>query len=289
MINELITENNPKSVTSEAFKTLRTNIQFMNKNKKLNTLLVTSSFASEGKTFVASNLAVTFAQTGKNVILIDADMRKGRQHDVFNMPINPGLSNYLSEADLNKNILVEDYIRKTEIDNLSIIVAGNIPQNPSELLISTQMIKLLDKLKTMYDLIVIDGTPCELVTDSIILSRIVDSTVIVASYNETKRNVLERTIKSIQNVDGNLAGVILNKVPITNKKNNYYSDNPNNKMEKIKKNEIEENKNLEKEEKQIVNEVTQENIQESESEENNNNEILEKPDFLKNNDDLYNS
>lgn len=223
---ELIAQRDPKSPVSEVFRTLRTNIQFMSTNKKLKTLLVTSTFPSEGKSWVTSNLAVTFAQAGNKVILIDADMRKGRQYTIFGVSPRPGLSNYLSGID-EKNpddIDISKYIQKTEVENLLVMTAGNIPPNPSELLVSPPMFKLLEELKEVCDIVIIDGTPCELVTDSVILSRIVDSTVIVTAYKETKKDALEKTIKNIKNVGGHLAGVVVNKMPVSVKKynENYY-------------------------------------------------------------------
>ena len=181
MSSELTTITNPKSPIAEAYRTLRTNIQFMNTNNNLKTLLLTSTVPAEGKSLVAANLAATFAQANKRVVLIDCDMRKGRQHNIFGTSPKPGLSNYLSGMD-EKNpdeIDISKYIQKTEVENLLIMTAGNIPPNPSELLVSEQMIKLLDELKEVCDIVIIDGTPCELVTDAIILSRIVDSTVVV--------------------------------------------------------------------------------------------------------------
>lgn len=223
---ELIAQRDPKSPISEVFRTLRTNIQFMSTSKKLKTLLITSTFPGEGKSWVASNLAVTFAQAGNKVILIDADMRKGRQHMIFGASPRPGLSNYLSGVDAidSQENDISDYIQKTEIENLLLIATGNIPPNPSELLLSEQMAKLLDELKEVCDIIIVDGTPCELVTDSVILSRIADSTLIVTAHKQTKKDNLERVIKSIQNVGGKLAGVVINKMPVSVKKYNekYY-------------------------------------------------------------------
>ena len=116
---ELIVQKDPKSPVSEVFRTLRTNIQFMNANKKLKTLLITSTFPSEGKSWVASNLAVTFAQAGKRVLLVDADMRKGRQHEIFEVNNNNGLSNYLIMTTKNDSLnSIGDYIQTTLIDNL---------------------------------------------------------------------------------------------------------------------------------------------------------------------------
>lgn len=249
---ELIVQKDPKSPVSEVFRTLRTNIQFMNANKKLKTLLITSTFPGEGKSWVASNLAVTFAQAGNKVILIDADMRKGRQYKIFDALPRPGLSNYLSGMDLEEgeDPDISKYLQRTEVNNLLIMTAGNIPPNPSELLVSDQMNKLLKDLKSVCDIVVIDGTPCELVTDSVILSRIVDSTVIVTAHKETKKDNLEKIVRNIKNVGGNLAGVVINKMPVSIKKYNenyYYASTTASTIDP-------EFKKREKETKEIVNE-----------------------------------
>ena len=228
MKKEVIAHRDPKSPVSEVFRTLRTNIQFMNTNNKLKTLLVTSTLPNEGKSWVTANLAVTFAQAGKRVVIVDADMRKGRQYAIFEVSPRPGLSNYLSGIDMNNGNEISDdlsnYIQDTQIPNLYIIPAGNIPPNPSELLISTKMVSLLDRLKELCDLIIIDGTPSELVTDSIILSRIVDSTVIVTAHKQTRKDDLQKIVTNIQNVGGKIAGIVLNKVPVSAKKyeQSYY-------------------------------------------------------------------
>ena len=245
MKKELIAHRDPKSPISEVFRTLRTNIQFMNTSKKLKTLLITSTTPGEGKSWIASNLAVTFAQAGKRVILVDADMRKGRQYTIFGALPKPGLSNYLSgineydeEQESFEERDVAQYIQKTKIRNLCLMAAGNIPPNPSELLISPKMMKLLDDLKELSDIVIIDGTPCELVTDSVILSRIVDTTVIVTAYETTKKESLQRVITSIKNVKGNIAGVVFNKVPVSSKKYNesyYYGTSKNKKKKKKSK------------------------------------------------------
>jgi len=222
MNKELIIFRNPKSPTSEIFRTLRTNIQFMNTSRKLKILQVTSSFPEEGKSWVAANLAITFAQAGKKVILVDADMRKGRQYTIFGTSPRPGLSNYLSGVTDEK---VEDeeqnlihFIQETEIPNLYLISAGDVPPNPSELLLSTKMLELLEKLKEICDIVIVDGTPCELVADSIILARAVDTSIIVTAHKQTKKDALVTTVKSIQNVGGRVAGVVINKIPTDGKK-----------------------------------------------------------------------
>lgn len=227
MKKELITFKDPKSPVSEVFRTLRTNIQFMNTKSRLKSLLITSTIPGEGKSWVASNLAVTFAQAGKKVVLVDADMRKGRQFNIFGISPTPGLSNYLVGYNSRGEELPEDittYVSTTQIDNLFVIPAGNVPPNPSELLISEKMIDMIKKLESMFDMVIFDGTPSSIVTDAVIISRFVDTTIIVSAYKETKMDVIERIQKDIKNVGGNIAGVVLNKMPITKKKyeSTYY-------------------------------------------------------------------
>ena len=168
------------------------------------------------------------AQTGKRVIIVDGDMRKGRLFSIFDLSPKPGLSNYLSGVDSEHGgrILsgIGDYIQHTDVENLDLLPAGNIPPNPSELLIMPQMLDLLEDLKRMYDIVIIDGTPCQLVTDSLIIARMVDSVIVVAACKTTKKKDLERVIENLRNVGGNLFGVVLNKIPISAKKyeQSYY-------------------------------------------------------------------
>lgn len=291
---ELIAQRDPKSPVSEVFRTLRTNIQFMSTNKKLKTLLITSTFPSEGKSWVASNLAVTFAQAGNRVILIDADMRKGRQYTIFGVSPRPGLSNYLSGIDVDNpdEIDISKYIQKTEVENLLIMTAGNIPPNPSELLVAPQMNKLLEDLKEVCDIVIIDGTPCELVTDSIILSRIVDSTVIVTAHKETKKDNLERIVKNIQNVGGHLAGIVVNKMPVSVKKynENYYyastSGSSGDRKTAAQNNATEIKRKADNIIRQNSDTYKTDEYQETY---NLKNENLTRPDFVKNNKDIKNS
>lgn len=224
MKKELIAAREPKSPISELFRTLRTNIQFMNTKSGLKSLLVTSTSPSEGKSWVSSNLATTFAQAGKRVILVDCDMRKGRLFSVFSVPPAPGLSNYLSGINSNGengDINIESYIRKTEVQNLYLITAGSIPPNPSELLVSEKMAETMKKLEDMCDIVIYDGTPTNLVTDALIISRNVDSTIIVCAYKYNKIDDLERVKRDILNVGGKIAGVVINKMPIAQKE--YYA------------------------------------------------------------------
>ena len=227
MRENLIVHQDPKSPISEIFRTLRTNIQFMNVKKQLKSLLISSTLPGEGKSWVSSNLAVAFAQAGKKVILVDADMRKGTQYSIFGVSPIPGLSNYLSGISPNSqddSIDLADYIQETKIDNLYIMPAGNVPPNPSELLVSQQMNDLLENLKRICDLVIIDGTPNGLVTDSLILTGIVDSTIIVTASGYTKKDALKKIVNNIKNIGGSIAGIVLNKVPTNAKKyeESYY-------------------------------------------------------------------
>lgn len=253
MRRELIVQRTPKSPIAEVFRTLRTNIQFMNSQKQLNTLLITSTMPGEGKTWVASNLAITFAQAGKKVALIDCDMRKGRLHKMFQIDPVPGLSNYLSgigETGRVENDDILKYIRKNEVENLYVITAGNVPPNPSELLASDLTNNMLERLKETFDIVILDGTPCMLVTDSVILSRIVDTTIIVTAHKVTKKDSLQKVKKAIENVGGKIAGVVLNKIPVNIDKYEstyYYSSTSMNEEKNIRNYTIEKSENVSKE------------------------------------------
>lgn len=222
---ELITYKYPKSPISEVFRTLRTNLQFMTSNKGLKTLLVTSSVPGEGKSWVSSNLTMAFAQEGKKVLIVDSDMRKGRLHTIFGVEKKPGLSNYLSgvvEAEDKENIF--NYIKETKIENLYVMPGGDVPPNPSELLVSEMTTSLIEQLKNIFDVIIFDGTPSLIVTDALILARQVDATLIVTAHKMTKMGDVEKIKKSIENVGGKIAGIVINKVPVSAKKyeHSYY-------------------------------------------------------------------
>ncbi len=222
---ELITYNDPKSPIAEIFRTLRTNIQSMASNKALKTLLVTSSMPGEGKSWVSANLILAFAKEGKKVLIVDADMRKGRMHKVFNIDKKPGLSNYLSGIiDKEDKDNVFNYIKRTNIENLYIMPTGDVPPNPSELLLSERTTKLVETLKGIFDMVIFDGTPSLIVTDAVILARQVDATLIVTAYKTTKMGDIEKIKKHIEKVGGKIAGIVINKIPISAKKyeNSYY-------------------------------------------------------------------
>lgn len=230
MKKEVITQTDPKSPVAEVFRALRTNLQFMNGFGKSQTILLTSTVQAEGKSWISANLATAFAQTGRKVILIDADMRKPRQHKIFSLKMCPGLSNYLSEVNElggREKFSYKDCIKKTEVENLYLLPSGNIPPNPSELLLTDRIEELVKELSNEFEVIIFDGAPCLLVTDSTIISRMVDSTVLVVSQKYTKIDDLKEAKKRIKSVGGKLIGVVLNRVEVSNKKyaDKYYYAN----------------------------------------------------------------
>ena len=240
MKKEVITQLDPKSPVAEVFRALRTNLQFMNRFGKTQTILLTSTVQAEGKSWISANLATAFAQTGRKVVLVDADMRKPRQHKIFSVKMCPGLSNYLSEInELGRREKFEytDCIQKTEVENLYLLPSGNIPPNPSELLLTEKIEELMKELSNEFEVIIFDGAPCLLVTDSTIISRLVDSTVLVVSQKYTKIDDLKEAKKRIKGVGGKLVGVVLNRVEVSNKKyaDKYYYANTSMPSVEVKK------------------------------------------------------
>ena len=197
----------------------------MTASNEHNSILFTSTQAGDGKSWIAANLAITFAQAGKKVILVDTDMRRGRQHNIFELSNNKGLSNYLILSVKDSQDALGEYIQRTLIDNLYVITAGIVPPNPSELLTSTKMVNLIKTLEEMADIVIFDSTPSAMVTDALAISRYVGSTLIVASHKKTKMELLKQIKKNIENVGGKVSGVILNKVPLSKReygKSYYY-------------------------------------------------------------------
>ncbi len=211
----------PKSSVSEAIKTIRTNLQFSSVDEPIKSILITSSVSGEGKSFISSNLALSFAQSGLKILLVDCDMRCGRIHTIFNLPNEKGLSNLLLD-DINKK--TNSYIQKTEYDNLSVLTMGIVPPNPTELLASEKNKKLTKLLEEKYDLVIYDGIPMLDLTDSLVMADLVDKIVIVSSYKQTPIELLKNAIKSLDKFRNKIAGVVVNKMPNNkNKYNNYYN------------------------------------------------------------------
>lgn len=215
----LITHCNPKSPISEAFRVLRTNIQFSSFDKQLKILLITSSVVGEGKTTIASNLAVSIAQSGSKVLLIDGDLRKPCVHKLFGISNSKGLTNLL----LSENKIHQDFIQKPEIDNLDIIASGPIPPNPSEILGSASMKEILERLRYGYDIILIDTPPVGTVTDAAVLSTGADGVILVVHSGKVEIKAAQRAKELLLQVNANIMGTILNDVNIHDQDGYYYS------------------------------------------------------------------
>lgn len=218
--DELIVEKYPKAIISENIKSLRTNLQFTSVDRDLETILVTSTNAGEGKSFISSNLAASFAQAGVRVLLVDCDLRKGRLHKIFGLTNTEGLSNLLA-SDLRG---LSKYIRPTKINNLDLITCGTYPPNPSELLASQKNMRLIKILREHYDIVIFDGVPVAGLADSVILSTLVDETLVVVRDGFTSKNDLAYVKESLGKVGAKVAGVVFNMVnqKATKYYNSYY-------------------------------------------------------------------
>lgn len=208
--SRIFTLNNPKSPVSEAFRTLRTNIQFSSIDKPIESLVVTSSGPGEGKSTVSINIATTMAQMGKRVLLIDCDLRKPSLHRDFNIVSLKGLTNILVEDADYTDVLYE----VEGIEGLDVIGSGPIPPNPAELLGSNKMKNFVEDMVEKYDMVILDAPPIGMVTDSAILSSIVDGTILVCAVGEADINATIRAKDLLDKVNANILGVVLNKVPI---------------------------------------------------------------------------
>ncbi len=214
--SKLISMRNPKSPVSEAFRTLRTNIQFSSIDKEIKTIIVTSSSPTEGKSTVSANLASILAQNDKKVLLIDCDFRKPRAHQNFGISNYQGITNVL----MGDKSLSDVIYKYDSMDNLNILTSGPIPPNPAELLGSNRMKSFLDSIKEDYDMIILDTPPIGLVTDSAVLSTIADALMYVVAVGQTDVEVIKTAKESLDKVRANIIGVVLNKIPIEGR--SYY-------------------------------------------------------------------
>ena len=213
----LVTHFDPKSPISEAYRTLRTNIQFKNKKSKNLVALVTSSAPKEGKSTTVANLAITMAQLGSKTVLIDTDLRRPVIHSIFSMQKENGVSNYL----IGK-LTIEDIVKPAFVDNLSIITSGPLPPNPSELLGSDAMKSLISELRKKFDVILFDSPPVIAVTDAAILSTMVDGVVLVIKAHQTHREAIKRAKGLLDTAESNIFGSLLNSVNIERTYGTYY-------------------------------------------------------------------
>ncbi|MBT2519666.1 polysaccharide biosynthesis tyrosine autokinase [Arthrobacter sp. ISL-28] len=204
----LVTQSAPQSPRAEAFRQLRTNLQFANVTGTANTVLITSSLPGEGKSTTAANLAIALAQAGRTVCLVDADLRRPMVNEYLGLERNAGLTTALvGAADVN------DLLQPWGENNLYVLTSGQIPPNPSELLGSTEMQHLILRLGDAFDTVIIDAPPLLPVTDAAVLSQHVGGVVLVAGVQKIKRHDLEKSLSSLRLVEANLLGVVLNRVP----------------------------------------------------------------------------
>lgn len=216
-IEGLITREAPKSVISEIYRTIRTNIDFSMIDEKLNSLVITSSHANEGKTTTASNLAITFAQTEKKVLLIDADLRRPTLHNQFKLQNQKGLTNVIAKQESFEKAVVP-----SGTENLWILPSGPIPPNPAELLGSNSMAELLKEALAHFDLVIFDMPPLLAVTDAQILGRLCDGVLLVVRSHQTKKEDLIKAKDLLDKAQVRIIGSILHGVDSSNSNQYYY-------------------------------------------------------------------
>ena len=221
-----IVDKLPKSITAESYRSLRTNIQYSSIDKQVKTLVVTSSNAGEGKSTVSGNLAYTFFQSGKRVLIIDCDLRKPSLHRKFNVSNEVGLTDVLvGTSELNK-------VMKKIDDNLYLLTTGTLPPNPAEIIGSNTMENFLDECKINFDYIILDTPPILPVTDSKLLAIKADATVLVVRSEISKSKHVSQAFKELEKVNANVIGTILNDVEMHSEKL-YYDYSAKNKKSKI--------------------------------------------------------
>lgn len=209
-----VVEKKPKSIAAEAYRSLRTNIQYSSIDEKYRVIVVTSSEPAEGKSTTAGNLALVLAQSGKQVLLVDCDMRKPSVHKKFKISNMAGLSDLL----INKCVMEEVAFKFN--NNLDVVTSGSIPPNPSEMLASKRMEKYIEEMKEHYDYVVLDTPPLQAVTDAQILSTKADGTILVVKAEKTKKESVANAVSLLKKVNSTIIGTVLNDM--SNKNNKYY-------------------------------------------------------------------
>jgi polysaccharide biosynthesis transport protein len=199
----------PSSSASEAYRKLRASLEFASVDEPIRSLLVTSAVSGEGKTVTAANLAVVFAQTGRNVVLIDADLRKPGVHQLFSLPNEEGLTSLLRDDSLRWDAVAHT----TEVPTLRVLTTGPLPPNPAEIMGSHRMRTVLDRIKWGCDLMVLDSAPLMAVTDSAVLSSYIDGTVLIVDATRSRRGLVKLARENLARAGANVLGAVLNRVP----------------------------------------------------------------------------
>ncbi|MGI6519042.1 MAG: CpsD/CapB family tyrosine-protein kinase [Bacillota bacterium] len=203
----LISLYDPKSIPSEAYRMLRTNVHFSSGGESIRVLEVTSSFPGEGKSLTAANLAITFAQAGESVILVDADMRRPTMHEKFQLPQTPGLSEAIVTGEYDQSL------KDGPVEGLTVVTAGTIPPNPSELLHSDRMQDFLEKMKSRADLIILDAPPVLAVTDALVLAARADGVLFVISLLGSDKHAEKRALETLRGVNAKVLGAVVRGIP----------------------------------------------------------------------------
>ena len=216
---KLVSYNDPRSHIAEAYRLIRTNIEFSNIDKNIKTILITSSQQNEGKSTVISNLAATFASLeNKKVLIIDCDLRNPSIHKMFGVSNLIGLTDVLTgQKDIDK------CIEKTKVKNVDILKAGKIPPNPAEMLQSKKMRNFMEVIKEYYDYIFIDSPPVGIVADASILAQYADGTILLVAANETDIEAVKISKERLEGVNANILGAILNKYEAYGSSYGYYN------------------------------------------------------------------
>lgn len=215
----LVTMANPRSTSSEAYRKLRTNIQFSSIDSQIQTIMIASASSGEGKTTTIGNLAVTYAQEGKKVLVMDTDLRKPAVHLMFNVPNHVGLTSVLSSQ-----YQVNEVLRETGVEGLHVLSSGPIPPNPSEMIGSRKMTALLGDLKEEYDVILFDTPPVLNVTDALIISSLCDGVILVVNAGKVKKDLVKKAKAHLEHVNARILGAVLNNVQIPKSRNNSYGE-----------------------------------------------------------------
>ncbi|UNC93975.1 CpsD/CapB family tyrosine-protein kinase [Candidatus Contubernalis alkalaceticus] len=215
--SKMLVSHNATSPVAEAFRTLKTNIQFSSIDKDIQTLLITSAQPSEGKSLTTCNLGLTLARSGVSVLLVDGDLRKPTMHKYFNLSNLMGLTNLLIDDELDLG-----HVANNIMDNLTVMTSGPIPPNPTELLQTKKMRHLLRQLKEQFDMIIIDSPPVMAVADASVLSILVDGTIMVVGHGVSSKASVLKAKEQLQMVKANILGVVMNKVPLNGQGYYYY-------------------------------------------------------------------
>lgn len=206
--DKLVAAFHPRSPISEAYRILRTNIQFSAVDKPLETLLVSSPNPIEGKSITLANLGVVVAQAGLSVILVDSDLRRPVLHKIFDLPNKKGLTSVLLDGEPS----LDGRLQTTQVENLRVLTSGPLPPNPSELLGSQKMKSLIETLKGKADVVLLDSPPSLVVTDAAVLAGQVDGVLLVANAGKTRREMAQRAKEDLIKVGANVLGAVLNKL-----------------------------------------------------------------------------